>query len=160
MVLRQPGRARQEPRLRRRRAEGAASALAALQLALSTLQRLFAPFLPFVTEEVWGWWQEGSIHRAAWPDAASLRTIAGDADPAVLDITNEVLAAVRKAKTEAKASMRSAVERLTVRGPGEALGALAASETDLREAGSVGDLVVELAPGPLEVEVVLAPTPA
>ena len=41
-----------------------------------------------------------------------------DADPALLDVTNDVLAAVRKAKTEAKTSMRSAVERLTVRGPG------------------------------------------
>ena len=67
---------------RRRQGEDAAaqSAITAAQTALSVMLRLFAPFMPFVTEEVWSWWQEGTVHRAAWPASSELGNLAGDDD--------------------------------------------------------------------------------
>jgi valyl-tRNA synthetase len=142
---------------------GAASANAALTLALSTLLRLFAPFLPFVTEEVWSWWQEGSVHRSSWPESESLRAAAGLTEPATLDVAGEVLGAVRKAKTEARRSMRAEVARVVVRDTAERLHALAPAAADLREAGRIAELVTETiaddAAGP-SVAVELAPEEA
>ncbi len=92
----------------------AASAHATLHLTLSTLLRLFAPHLPFVTEEVWAWWQDGSIHHASWPSGNSIRTFARTGNPAVYEIAAEILAAVRKVKSENKRSQRTEALRVTV----------------------------------------------
>ncbi len=125
--------------------DAAQSARAALVTALSALLRLFAPFLPFAAEEVWSWWQEGSVHRAEWPPVAE-----ADGDPELLSLAGAVIAAVRRAKTDAKVSMRSAVETLTVTGPAEVLARFAAIEPDIRTAGAIssaetreGDFAVE-----------------
>ena len=137
-------------------AEGAASANAALRLALSTLLRLFAPILPFVTEEVWSWSQGGSIHRAPWPDASDVRAAAGDGDRRVAEVTGEVLGAVRKAKSEAQRSMRAPVERVVVRDTPERIAALQLALDDLKEAGSVREVVLVQSDGASDVEVALA----
>ncbi len=134
-------------------AASTASARSALALALSVQLRLFAPFLPFVTEEVWSWWQDGSIHRAPWPDPVELDVRATD-DPAVLDAVAGVLAAVRRTKTAEKRSLRAPVARLVVSGPEETLTALRAAQGDLLEAGNVAELV--LVEGEPAVEVALA----
>jgi valyl-tRNA synthetase len=110
----------------------AASAHAALQLSLSAYLRLFAPFLPFVTEEVWSWWRVGSVHRAAWPTPAEFDGLTGD--ERVLAATSEVLTAVRRAKSDAKTSMRTALASLHVYGAEEDLEAIKAAEGDLLEA--------------------------
>ena len=102
---------------------GSDSARAALSAALDTLLRLFAPHMPFVTEEVWSWWREGSIHRAPWPGADDLAAFAGD-DVAIYPAAAAVLGEIRKAKSEAKRSMRTDVTAAVVRGPAELLRAL------------------------------------
>jgi valyl-tRNA synthetase len=137
---------------------GGASARSALRAALDVLLRLFAPFMPFVTEEAWSWWREGSVHAAAWPALRSAGSAAdaGDVggDPTVLATAADVLGQVRKAKTAAKLSIRAEAERVVVRGPDEA--AVRASESDLRAAGNVTDFsFVHVPGGALTVEVTL-----
>ena len=133
---------------------GTDSARATLAIALSVLHRLFAPFLPFVTEEVWSWWQEGSVHVAPWPGIAELGTHAG-ADADVLPVAAEVLGVVRREKTAHKRSMRARVARLTVTGPAATLAAVEAARGDLMDAGGVDELVVA-AGDTLSVEAELA----
>ena len=126
----------------------AASASAALRLALAALHRLFAPFLPFVAEEVWSWWQEGSVHRAAWPAAAELRAAAGAADPLVLEVATAALTEVRKAKTTAKRSLRTEVLTVVLSDTSERIAALRLAAGDLTESGRIADLqLVELEAG-------------
>jgi valyl-tRNA synthetase len=135
--------------------EGAASAKAALATALHVLLRLLAPFLPFVTAEVWSWWQQGSVHRARWPEVAEVG-LAGT-DPRLLDVAAAALAEVRGAKSTAKVSMRTEVASLTVRAPQTSLDLLAQAIDDVRAAGKVvGAVVLEPDAGSaLGAEVVL-----
>ncbi len=134
---------------------GPASARGALALALSVQLRLLAPFLPFVTEEVWSWWQQGSVHRAGWPEPTELGQPGAGVDPAVLEIVSEVLGQVRRAKTGAKRSMRAPVAVLTVTDSPDRLAALLLAEDDLRDAGGVIELVTRAGSEPA-VDVVLA----
>jgi valyl-tRNA synthetase len=137
---------------------GPTSARAALAIALSVQLRLLAPFLPFVTEEVWSWWHAGSIHNARWPSAGEFDAAllgAGPVDEAVLEVAADILGQVRRAKTTAKRSMRSPVAVLTVTGSAERIAALRLAEDDLIETCGVQSLVTGVAEVD-SVEVVLA----
>jgi valyl-tRNA synthetase len=133
----------------------AASAKATLAAALSVQLRLFAPFLPFVTEEVWSWWQDGSVHRGDWPRHEPLEDGVTADEAEVLRDTSLALAGVRKAKSEAKTSMRTDVRVAVVRGPAESLDRVHRAADDLKAAGRIAELRLERAEGPLTVDVEL-----
>ncbi|MBM7799937.1 valyl-tRNA synthetase [Microlunatus panaciterrae] len=116
-----------------------ASAQAALVLALDIQLRLFAPFLPFVTEEVWSWWHPGSVHHAAWPTADEIAT---DGDLGLMRDVAAALIAIRGAKSQAKASMKVEVSRAEFAGEADQLARLKLVEADLRAVGRIiGELV-------------------
>ena len=129
------------------------SAQAALAHSLSALLRLFAPFLPFVTEEVWRWWQASSIHTAPWPSSSELSSPA-ERQPGVFDAASGVLGAIRREKTASKRSMRTPVELVVVSDAAEQLAKVRLALADLRDAG--GAKLIELVEAAPTVEVTLA----
>ncbi len=133
--------------------DAAASARAALQLALDIQLRSFAPFMPYVTEEVWSWWQSGSVHLSRWPVPEE---IPAGGDPVVLADVSEVLMGIRGAKSTAKVSMKTEASAVVVAGPQETLSRLAPVLGDLRAVGRVvGDIDLVDGEAPVRVDVTL-----
>jgi valyl-tRNA synthetase len=126
----------------------AGSAIASLRLALSTYLRLFAPSLPFVTEEVWSWWQEGSIHRAPWPDARRLRDEAGPVGPETWQAASAGLRLIRTEKASRGWSAATPVDEATLGLAPDGAAHLRPASNDVAEAGRIGHLVIEERPGP------------
>ena len=131
-----------------------ASVLAALATTLDALLRLFAPFLPFATEEVWSWWRAGSVHRAAWPTAVAV----ADGDTTMLATVGSALSGIRKAKSEAKVKQRTEVLTATITAPEAQAAQLTAGLGDLKAAANARELTVAAGEGELLVSgVELAP---
>jgi valyl-tRNA synthetase len=124
-------------------AEGAASANSAMLVALSALLRLFAPFLPFVSEEVWSWWRPGSVHRAAWPTPEEIVDAIGGEDEAAVQVFTQAQAAlgeVRRIKAIGKKPVKAAIDRAVL--PKQFL-PLEPAAHDFRAAAHIRDLVFE-----------------
>jgi valyl-tRNA synthetase len=124
--------------VKQRAYDGSDSARLTLRLALDSVIRLLAPFLPYVTEEVWSWTHDTSVHTSAWPAADDFAGVSGDAG--LLASASDAIRAVRKAKTAAKLSMRSEVPVAEVAGPAELIEAMRSIERDLTNAGHIGEI--------------------
>jgi valyl-tRNA synthetase len=129
--------------------DDARSARATLTIALEAFLLLFAPVLPFSTEEVWNWWREGSVHRSPWPVARPLREACGANDAAasaeganLLVAAGSALAALRKIKSEAKVSQRTEIATVELLVPESQVRYVEAAEAELKAAGRVRDLAI------------------
>ncbi len=100
--------------------EGRLSAAATLRLLHRAIVRLFAPYLPFLSEDVWHWCYSGdtgmhdSVHRSPWPGETELGAVAEPSDVRAFDVAVAVVEAVRKAKADANLSMKAPVQKVAV----------------------------------------------
>jgi valyl-tRNA synthetase len=142
--------------------EAAESANATLLCALSVLNRLFAPYLPFATEEVWSWWQSGSVHRAAWPTPAEIdRLSAPDAEARrALDAAIDVLGEIRRVKSIEKRPLKARIDVAAVRWNEAAIALLKEVEADVRTAGGVERFEYQPGDERLSMTLTFAPEPA
>jgi valyl-tRNA synthetase len=134
------------------------SARATLLVSLDTLLRLFAPFLPFTTEETWSWFNKESIHTSSWPDSEALRALSTQGDVAVLTTATEALRMIRKAKSEAKLSMRAVVASAEFTGSPAMIEHINLVSKDLTAAGSLESIstVTAAADAMLASQIILA----
>ena len=131
------------------------SARAALGITTHTLLKLFAPFIPFVTEEVWSWWQEGSIHLQSWPKSSEIITDkSAGIDP--LNNVTWILSEVRKVKTENKQSMKAEVKTLEIWAKAEVIEQVKDAQKDLIAAGNIKDLKLNVTDSEIKVKAELA----
>ena len=135
------------------------SAVVALRVALSTFLRLFAPVVPFATEEAWSWFNDGSVHRAPWPVATGL-TADWDERRPMLGIVGRALTGIRGAKTAAKASQRTPVESAVIVGPEQELAAIEDAADDLRSVGRIAELRFAPSPELSVTDILLAQAPS
>lgn len=122
------------------------SARSTLETALTAYLKLFAPFLPYVTEEVWSWWQQGSVHRSPWPHAAELRAAAGDVNPEAAAVAADALREIRRIKSDAKVRLATAVTTATVTDTAERLAVLEQVADDVADAGRCRELLTTVGP--------------
>jgi valyl-tRNA synthetase len=117
--------------------EGKLSAAATFRLVHRALLRLLAPYLPFLTDEVWSWayssdeGMSATIHRSLWPTVKEFDAVAAPASGESFAAALQVIDSVRKSKAEANVSVKAPVENVRIVGTQATLDALKPLQDDI-----------------------------
>ncbi|RAP34299.1 valine--tRNA ligase [Candidatus Marinamargulisbacteria bacterium SCGC AAA071-K20] len=125
------------------------SAQATLKYSLKTFLLLLAPFIPYITDEVWSWSfakdsEKTSIHNEAWPTGDDFKDIEKPIKDALVEKAIIVLTEIRGAKTQAQKNMKHPVQKLDVAATKEDAERIEIVMGDLINAGSVEDYSVTI----------------
>jgi valyl-tRNA synthetase len=127
--------------------ESRASAIATLRMGLNVTMRLFAPFVPTITDDVWSWTfaeQTGkqSIHIADWPSAAEFEGIPDPNSDDSFAVACDAIAAVRKAKTDMGLGMGRPLASLSLAGNADSLSVLTGVISDVNDGANASGVDV------------------
>ncbi|MCF6287583.1 MAG: class I tRNA ligase family protein, partial [Candidatus Hydrogenedentes bacterium] len=142
------------------------SACATLRLSHRALVRMMAPFIPYITEEVWGWTYSDdadmakSVHKSPWPNLDEFAAVAPPEHGVSYDAAVAVVEAVRRAKADASVSMAAPVASAAITTAAATISAIEATLGDIQrmlkiETATVAEGSVEN--GLVSVVTVLAP---
>jgi valyl-tRNA synthetase len=144
-----------------------ASALTTLAVSLRSFLQLFAPVLPFVTEEVWSASfakaENDFIHASSWPKKEEVSDRYSDGNGELLELGKSVMSEVRGVKTKAQKSLKWPVTKMIIKGSAKAISELQEIEPDILRAsnaqpGSITYLTEDTEGPQITVEVELAET--
>jgi valyl-tRNA synthetase len=137
------------------------SAASSLRLIHRALVRLFAPFVPFITDEVWHWAysadadMHNSVHRSPWPSLEEFASVPEPCDAGTWNAITEVVDGIRKEKSAAQVSVKAPVETVTVEHTENYLAALAPALGDLMLMLEIDNVDMVPTPGATEVKVTI-----
>lgn len=132
----------------RRGQDARASAQAALEETLGAILKMFAPIIPYITEEIYSYYYStkeghGSIHTSDWP--AYDETRLDENAERIGDIVINVINQVRRAKSEQNLSLKNPVKKIILEAKMDQL-AFDSIEEDLK--GATGAELIEFTPMP------------
>ncbi|MFP4118814.1 MAG: valine--tRNA ligase [Candidatus Woesearchaeota archaeon] len=119
-----------------------------LAYVLERVLKIFAPYLPFVTEEIYSWrlkqlFGDSSVHVSKWPDVDE--TFISEDDEKAASLACDIIAAVRQQKNIEQVSQKHPVQRLVIDVDDDSKALLESMQRDIAMTTSADEVVYEAA---------------